>query len=163
MSAPASDPPTAILRRHPTGEPPTSQTPRAKPVAIGPARTAAADARPAVLTAVMSILSGWASAVIATNLIASWWATDPLFCVAIGFLAAITAGALISGLIALLLRRRPARLLIVVGSVIALLIFLSLFVAGAALPVLVYALPALPVASIAAAMLPGTARWSRSG
>ena len=57
----------------------------------------------------------------------------------------VSAAALISGLIALLLRRRMARLLVVVGSVIGLMIFASLFVAGAKLAPVVYAIPVLPV------------------
>ncbi|PRC42957.1 hypothetical protein C6A85_000000107815 [Mycobacterium sp. ITM-2017-0098] len=186
----ASEPPTSILRRHPTGAIPTDErlreesantdqdlreesapgsdpatqiVPRAKPTAVGPPRPARLDARSAIATAVMSILSGWASGVIATDLITGWWATDWLFCVAVGFLAAVSAAASISGVVALLLRRRTARLLIVVGAVIALLIFGSLFVAGASLPALVFALPLLPLASIVLAALPATARWSRSG
>lgn len=111
----------------------------------------------------VSILSGWATAAIATDLIAGWWRTDPLFCVAVGFLAAISATGTIGGVIALLLRRRIGRLLIVVGSVVAMLIFASLFVAGAKLPAVVYAMPLLPLASIGLAILPGTARWSQIG
>ena len=37
----------------------------------------------AIATAVLSILSGWATAVIATDLITGWWDTDLLFCVAV--------------------------------------------------------------------------------
>jgi hypothetical protein len=174
-----------ILRRHPTGAIPTDErsreestrtdersmlgsdpvtqfVPRAQPTAVGPLRPVRLDARPAIVTAVMSILSGWASGVIATDLITGWWSTDLLFCIAVGFLAAVSAAASISGVIALLLRRRTARLLIVVGAVIALLIFASLFVAGASLPALVFALPLLPVAAIVSAALPATARWSRT-
>lgn len=175
----ASEPPTSILRRHPTGALPTGDglredslhvadpvaqiVPRAKPTAVGPLRPAHVDARAAIATAVFSILSGWASGVITTDLITGWWATDLLFCVAVGFLAAVSAAASISGVVALLLRRRTARLLIVVGAVIALLIFASLFVAGASLPGVVFALPLLPLASIVLAALPATARWSRVG
>jgi len=115
----------------------------------------------AVAAAVLTILSGWATALIATDLITGWWRTDRLFCVAIGFLAAISAAASIGGLILLLLRRRMGRLLIVVGSVVGLLIFASLFVAGARLPTAVYAIPVLPLASIALTLLPSTERWSR--
>ena len=164
----SSDPPTSIIRRHPTGELPTAAEPatryipRATPVAVGPPRGQRADPRSAIATAVVSILSGWATAVIATDLIAGWWATDLLFCVAIGFLTATSAAATIGGLIALLLRRRMGRLLVVVGAVVALLIFAGLFVAGAALPGLVYAMPLFPLASIVLAALPDTARWSRS-
>jgi hypothetical protein len=122
-----------------------------------------ADPKAAIATAVVSIMSGWATGVIATNLITGWWGTDLLFCIAVGFLAAVSAAATISGVIALLLRRRMARLLVVVGSVVGLLIFASLFVAGAKLPGVVYALPLLPLGSSVLAALPGTARWSRVG
>jgi hypothetical protein len=54
-----------------------------------------------------------------------------------------------------------ARLLVVVGSVIGLLIFASLFIAGAKLAPIVYAIPALPVITILLALLPATARWAR--
>jgi hypothetical protein len=94
-------------------------------------------------------------------LIAGWWRTDRLFCVAIGFLTAVSAGATISGLIAILLRRRIGRLLIVVGSVVALMIFAGLFVAGAKLPPVVYVIPVFPVASVVLALLPATGRWTR--
>jgi hypothetical protein len=162
-----SEPQTSIIRRHPTGEmpavaePQTSYIPRARPVAVGTPRSAAANPRVAIATAIASILTGWATAVIATDLITGWWRSDRLFCVAIGFLTAVSAAALIGGLIALLLRRRMSRLLIVVGSVVALLIFAGLFVAGAKLSPVVYAIPALPVASVLLAVLPATGRWAR--
>ena len=82
---------------------------------------------------------------------------------AIGFLTAVSSAALISGLIALLLRRRMGRLLIVVGAIVALLIFAGLFVAGAKLAPVVYLIPVLPVASILLAFLPATRRWARGG
>ncbi|WP_280827925.1 hypothetical protein [Mycobacterium sp. OTB74] len=113
----------------------------------------------ACATATASVLSGWATAVIATSLIAGWWRTDPLFCVAVGFLAAVAAAATIGGQIAVLLRRRTGRVLVVVGSVVALMIFASLFVAGAKLPPIVYGIPLLPIASIVLATLPVTGRW----
>jgi hypothetical protein len=182
-----SEPQTSIIRRHPTGEipaavaepptwehspsklgahPPEGQgdyIPRARPVAVGTPRSKRAHPRTAIATAIASILSGWATAVIATDLITGWWQSDRLFCVAIGFLTAVSAAALISGLIALLLRRRMGRLLIVVGAVVALLIFAGLFVAGAKLSPVVYTIPVLPVASVLLAMLPATRRWARSG
>lgn len=164
---------TGIIRRHPTGSfpviappPPddvsTSLIPRAlrdddyeaDPRTPGPGFAAA--------TATVTILSGWATAVIATSLIAAWWRTDELFCVAIAFLATISAGASIGGLIAVLLRRSIGRVLVVVGSVVALMIFAGLFVAGAELPSIVYVIPVLPVASTVLALLPGTARWCRA-
>lgn len=180
---PSHDPPTGIIRRHPTGglptaghepqtsyiEPPavddgpqTSYIPRPRPVEI-PRTGVVAHPRTAVAAAVLAILSGWATAVIATDLIAGWWHTDRLFCVAIGFLTAISAAASIGGLVMLLLRRRMSRLLIVVGCVIGLLIFGSLFVAGAKFPWIVYAIPVLPVAAIVLTLLPSTGRWAQAG
>ena len=163
-----ADPQTSIIRRHPTGEftaaggaePQTSYIPRARPAAVTP-KTPWPDPRTSIATAILSILSGWATAVIATDLITGWWESDMLFCVAVAFLTAISAAALIAGLIGLLLRRRASRLLIIVGAVVALLIFSSLFVAGAKLPPVVYAIPVLPLATIACALLPATARWGR--
>jgi hypothetical protein len=171
------DPRTSIIRRNPTGSFPalgddrttfvrtpveagqTSYIPRPTPRAV-PSRR---DAGPttAIAAAVLSILTGWATAVIATDLIAGWWRTDRLFCVAIGFLTAISAAAGIGGLIALLLRHRMGRLLIVVGAAIGLLIFGCLFIAGARLHPVVYAMPVLPVAAIVLALLPATARWAK--
>lgn len=113
----------------------------------------------AAATATACILSGWATAVIATSLISGWWRTDPLFCVAIGFLAAVGCGATIGGQIAVLLRHRTGRMLVVVGALVTLVIFASLFVAGAKLPPIVYGIPVLPVVSIVLAMLPVTGRW----
>jgi hypothetical protein len=162
-----SEPQTSIIRRHPTGEmpalaePPTSYLPRARPVAVGTPRAQRANPRTAIATAIASILSGWATAVIATDLITGWWRSDRLFCVAIGFLSGVSAAALIGGLIALLLRRRIGTLLVVVGAMVALLIFAGLFVAGAKLSPVVYAIPVLPVASVLLALLPATRRWAR--
>lgn len=174
---------TGIIRRHPTGELPTagqdpqttyiepaaagdgaqtSYIPRPRPVEIPPT-VVVATPRTAIAAAVVAILTGWATAVIATDLIAGWWSTDRLFCVAVGFLTAISAAASIGGLVMLLLRRRMGRLLIVVGCAIGLLIFGSLFVAGARFPWIVYAIPVLPVAAIVLALLPDTGRWAQSG
>jgi hypothetical protein len=167
-----SAPKTSIIRRQPTGSFPalaepgpeeaaTSLVPRVRP------RTAVAPppalVRPnpwaASATATISIVSGWATAVIATSLISGWWRTDQLFCVAIGFLAAVSAAATIGGLIVLLLRRRIGRVLIVVGAFVAVMIFAGLFVAGAKLPPAVFAIPVLPIASVVLALLPATGRW----
>jgi len=173
-----SEPQTSIIRRHPTGEFPaapepqtsilgraaesqTSYIPRARPAVVGTPRSKQANPSAAIATAVASILTGWSTAVIATDLITGWWRSDRLFCVAIGFLTAVSAAALIGGLIALLLRRRMGRLLIVVGSLVALLIFAGLFVAGAKLSPVVYAIPVLPAASVLLALLPATRRWAR--
>lgn len=180
------DPQTSIIRRHPTGSipiagpptqmadggatqlsdraaPETAYIPRARPVAVSPTGSPPATPKTAIATAVASILTGWATAVIATDLITGWWRTDQLFCIAVGFLTAISAAALIAGLIGLLLRRWVSRLLVMVGSMVALLIFSSLFVAGAKLPAVVYAIPVLPLAAIVLAALPATGRWERSG
>jgi hypothetical protein len=173
-----SEPQTSIIRRHPTGEMPalgepktgyiapaaesqTSYIPRARPAVVGAPRSAQANPSAAIATAIAAILTGWSTAVIATDLITGWWRSDRLFCVAIGFLTAVSAAALIGGLIALLLRRRMGRLLIVVGAVVAVLIFAGLFVAGAKLSPVVYAIPVLPVASVLLALLPATRRWAR--
>ncbi|WP_051289022.1 hypothetical protein [Mycobacterium sp. URHD0025] len=137
----------------------TSYVPRARPVII-PRASHGINPRTSIVAATFAILSGWATGVIATDLIAGWWRTDRLFCVAIGFLAAISAAATIGGLIALLLRRRMGRLLVIVGAVIGLLIFASLFIAGARLHPVVYAMPVLPLTAILFTMLPATGRWS---
>ena len=181
-----SGPQTTIIRRQPTGsfprqqapspdepqtsfipasaprrdDPQTSYIPRPTPVAIGSGRAHPSPVA-ASITATVSIVSGWATAVIATSLIAGWWRTDELFCVAIGFLTAVSAGATIAGLISLLLHRRIGRVLILVGSAVSLMIFAGLFVAGAELPPIVYGIPVLPVASVALAFLPATKRWTR--
>jgi hypothetical protein len=140
----------------------TRYVPRARPLVI-PRTSVSINPRTAIVAATFAILSGWATGVIATDLIAGWWRTDRLFCVAIGFLAAISAAATIGGLIALLLRRRMGRLLVIVGAVIGLLIFASLFIAGARLHPVVYAMPALPLAAILFTALPSTGRWSVRG
>ncbi|MGE2729724.1 hypothetical protein ACQI4F_09605 [Mycolicibacterium vaccae] len=172
-SAPA-EPATGIIRRQPTDErsreehrtgeipvpadePATTLVP---PVTVEPPPPAHPWA--AITTSVVSILSGWATAVIATDLITGWWGTDPLFCVAMGFLTAISSAANITGLIMMLLRQRTGRLLVIVGAVVALLMFTGLFVAGADLPGAVYALPLLPVATVGLAALPQTGRWARN-
>jgi hypothetical protein len=161
---------TGIIRRHPTGafpaapEPQTSFIPQAAPPPRPPRQQQPVDGQSPVAasaTATVSIVSGWATAVIATSLISGWWGTDELFCIAIGFLTAVSAAATIGGLISLLLRQRIGRLLIVVGSIVALMIFAGLFVAGADLPKLVYGIPVLPVAAVALALLPATGRWCR--
>ena len=175
-------PPTSIIRRTPTGAIPVADAPQTsiiEPAATGlilsglvepdapGSANAAAPSKPkpspgpvaACATATACILSGWATAVIATSLIAGWWRTDPLFCVAIGFLAAVGCGATIGGQIAVLLRRRTGRVVVVVGALVTLVIFASLFVAGAQLPPIVYGIPVLPITSMVLAMLPVTGRW----
>jgi hypothetical protein len=142
-------------------DPPTTYIPRATPVAFSARGTPPPSPAAASATAAVSIVSGWATAIIATSLIAGWWRTDELFVVAIGFLTSVSAAATIGGLIALLLRRGIGRLLIVVGAFVALMIFAGLFVAGAKLPPIVYGIPALPAASIVLTLLPATGRWTQ--
>ena len=79
----------------------------------------------------MSFLSGWATAVVATDLIAGWWRTDRLFCLAVGFLTLLFATTTVSGVILLLRQRDLGRWLIVFGAGVALLTFGSVFLAGA--------------------------------
>ena len=158
-----AEPPTSYIGDSAGQDLQTSYIPRARPTTVSRSRPAAPKPTAAIATAVVAILSGWATAVIATDLITGWWRSDRLFCVAIGFLTAVSSAALISGLIALLLRRRMGRLLIVVGAIVALLIFAGLFVAGAKLSPVVYLIPVLPVASILLAFLPATRRWARVG
>jgi hypothetical protein len=162
-----------IIRRTPTGsfpaiaEPveadaPTTYIPRATPVSFSTRGARPPSPAAASATAAVSIISGWATAIIATSLRAGWWRTDQLFCLAIGFLTSVSAAATIGGLIALLLRRPIGRLLIIVGAFVALMIFAGLFVAGAKLPPAVYGIPVLPAASIMLTLLPATGRWARS-
>ena len=118
------------------------------------------SAKTAIAACVVSIISGWATAVVATDLITGWWSTDRLFCIAVGFLALVFAASTIIGVILLLLRRSSGRYLIVAGAVIALLTFGSVFIAGARIPWPVYAIPVLPIASTVLALHPSTRRWA---
>ena len=85
----------------------------------------------AVAACAVSIISGWATSVVATDLIAGWWHTDRLFCIAVAFLALVFAAATVSGVIMLLQRRRLGRYLITAGAVVALLTYGGVFIAGA--------------------------------
>ncbi|MCV7098542.1 hypothetical protein [Mycobacterium kubicae] len=167
---------TRIIRRAPTGPlppiadtattqmptrasalPPTTRVPQLPPlpsVLHDEPRAATAVAACAV-----GIVSGWSTSVVATDLIAGWWRSDRLFCVAVGFLALVFAIATISGVIALLLHRPIGRYLIVAGAVVALLTYGGVFIAGARVAWLVYLLPVLPIASVALALHPQTNRW----
>jgi len=113
----------------------------------------------AVAASAVSIVSGWATSVVATDLIAGWWKSDRLFCVAVAFLALVFAFAAISGVILLLLRRSLGRYLIVVGAVIALLTYGGVFIAGARVAWIVHALPLVPVSSVVLTLLPRTKQW----
>ena len=161
--APQPDSPTTNIPRPPIEDAPTGLIRRATPVAV-PARPGVVDVstgRTAIAASAVSILSGWTTAVVATDLITGWWHTDRLFCLAVGFLTLLFAVSTIAGVITLLLRRSAGRYLIAFGSVIALLTFGSVFVAGARIPLLVYLIPVLPVASLILALHPSTRRWCR--
>ncbi|ORW04229.1 hypothetical protein AWC15_03545 [Mycobacterium lacus] len=117
------------------------------------------SARTAVAAGAISIVSGWATSVVATDLIAGWWRSDRLFCIAVGFLALVFAIATVSGVIMLLLRRPLGRYLIATGAVVAVLTYGGVFIAGARVAWIVHTLPLLPVASAALALHPQTRRW----
>jgi len=115
--------------------------------------------RTAVAACAVSIVSGWATSVVATDLIAGWWRTDRLFCIAIAFLALAFAATTVSGVIMLLRHRPVGRYLIVAGAVVAVLTYGGVFLAGARVAWIVYTLWLLPVASVVLVFLPQTKRW----
>lgn len=96
---------------------------------------------------------------VATDLIAGWWRTDRLFCIAVAFLALVFAVTTVTGVIMLLQRRALGRYLIVVGAAVAVLTYGGVFIAGARVAWIVHALPVLPIASVVLAMHPRTTRW----
>ena len=171
-----SDSRTRIIRRAPTGpiptapESPTTHIPRQPPPYQGGSRAGRrggfagvpADepsGRTAVAACAVSIVSGWATSAVATDLIAGWWRTDRLFCIAVAFLALVFATTTISGVIMLLQHRPLGRYLIVAGAVVAVLTYGGVFIAGARVAWIVHALPLLPIASVVLAMHPRTKRW----
>jgi hypothetical protein len=97
--------------------------------------------------------------VVATDLIAGWWRSDRLFCIAVAFLALVFALTTISGVIMLLLRRPIGRYLILAGAVVGFLTYLGVFIAGARVAWIVHGLPVLPLASAVLVLLPSTKRW----
>ncbi|CPR11598.1 hypothetical protein BN971_02885 [Mycobacterium bohemicum DSM 44277] len=96
---------------------------------------------------------------VATDLVAGWWRTDRLFCIAVAFLALVFAATTVSGVILLLQRRSLGRYLIVAGAVVAVLTYGGVFVAGARVAWIVYTLWLLPVSSAVLALHPRTTRW----
>lgn len=142
---------------------PTTQIPRQAPPgeatrSAPPVRLPTPDDEPTSTTAVaacaVSIVSGWATSVVATDLIAGWWATDRLFCIAVAFLAIVFASTTISGVIMLLQHRSLGRYLIAAGAVVAVLTYGGVFIAGAHVAWIVYTLWVLPVASVVLAFYP---------
>jgi hypothetical protein len=97
--------------------------------------------------------------VVATDLIAGWWKSDRLFCIAVAFLALVFAISTVSGVIMLLQHRPIGRYLIVAGAIVAVLTYGGVFLAGARVAWIVYTLWLLPVASVVLAFLPQTKRW----
>lgn len=164
-----------IIRRHPTGPIPlgasgaTPDDSRTRLIRRAPLSAGREPApRPpgagtAVTAAALSILSGWPTAVVATDLVTGWWRTDRLFCLAVGFLAVIFAASTVAGVILLLLRRPLGRYLTAVGSGVALLTLGSVFVSGARVGWPVYLIPVLPLAALVLALHPATRRWSAQG
>jgi acyl dehydratase len=133
---------------------------RAAPqVQLPDAPASESSGRTAVAACAVTIVSGWATSVVATGLIAGWWRTDRLFCIAIAFLALVFAATTITGVIMLLQHRSIGRYLIVAGAVVAVLTYGGVFVAGARVAWIVYTLWVLPVASVVLAMHPQTKRW----
>ncbi|WP_374024654.1 hypothetical protein [Mycobacterium sp. HNNTM2301] len=170
-SASPSDSKTRIIRRAPTGpvpiapETPTTHIPAQPPPYQGASRAelrgtpGAPSNRTAVAACAVSIVSGWATSVVATDLVTGWWRSDRLFCIAVAFLALVFAVTTISGVIMLLQHRPFGRYLIVVGAVVAVLTYLGVFIAGARVAWIVHLLPVLPIASVVLAMHPRTKRW----
>lgn len=152
--------PTVAQMSTANDEPPTSLLPRAKPVQVpGTHSGIRPSATTAISACVVAILSGWATSVVATDLLTGWWDTDRLFCAAVGFLALVFAASTTAGVILLLLGRQIGRFLIALGAVVALLAFTGVFIAGAKIPWIVYTIPVLPVISAALALQPSTKRW----
>lgn len=175
MSGPNT--PTPHIRRQPTGPIPRADEARTHiirraplhhgPIA-GPADESVtglistappASGRTAVATAAVGILSGWPTAVLAADLISDWWATDRLFCLAVGFLTLVFAGSTACGVILLLLRRPLGRYLIAFGAGVATLTFGSVFLTGARVAWPVYLIPVLPLAGLGLSLHPATRRW----
>jgi hypothetical protein len=161
---------TRIIRRAPTGPIPTlpesatTQIPRqplhqgapaaGRPGGLAGPLTGEPSNRTAVAACAVSIVSGWATSVVATDLIAGWWRTDRLFCIAVAFLALVFASTTIYGVIMLLQRRSLGRYLIAAGAVVAVLTYGGVFIAGAHVAWIVYTLWVLPVASVVLAFFP---------
>ncbi len=176
--SPAARPPnpeTRIIRRAPTGPLPQAvddartihiprppgppQQPQFGPPAPARAEFGEPSRTTAVAAAAVSIISGWATSVVATDLIAGWWHSDRLFCVAVAFLALVFALSTISGVILLLLRQPLSRYLIVAGAAVAILTYLGVFIAGARVAWIVHTLPVLPIVSAVLTLLPRTREW----
>ena len=155
--------PSRIIRRAPTGAIPVVTGAAPLPPAMRPSEAAQPVVGPsaavAISACVLAIVGCWATSVVSTDLIASWWQTDRLFCVAVGFLSLVFAVTSISGVVMLLLRRPLGRYLVAIGAVVALLTFGSLFLAGARVPWIVHTIPLIQIATVVTALHPATRRW----
>lgn len=160
-----------IIRRAPTGSIPVQSagqpirapfdpTPNAPATPGDPAAPRPASA---ITACALAIVGGWATAVVCTDLIASWWHSDRLFCLAVGFLSLVFAATTISGVIMVLLGLPLGRYLMTAGASVALLTFIALFIAGARLPWAVHAIPIVEIATILATLHPATKRWVNAG
>lgn len=109
------------------------------------------------------MLSGWATAAVATDLIGGRWPDDRVFCLAIGFLTVLFSATSIPGVVLLLMRRGIGRYLIAFSCSVALMTFGALFIADTALAWPVYLIPALPLVALGSALSPHTTRWCGSG
>jgi hypothetical protein len=176
LRKPAEDPPTTLSpasgrSSHPRHSAAEESEPETRMIGQAPLRIAAAPVAEAgepggataMVAATLNVVNGWATAVIATDLITGWWKTDRLFCVGVGFLTAVCGATIITGAFQLLLRRRAGIYLTLVGAVLAVLIFAGIFVTGAHVAGLVRALPVLPAAAALFVLLPSTWRWTRRG
>jgi hypothetical protein len=151
--------PTTPTTHIPRQAEPEQEPNRAAPHSSAPLPTDEPSSATAVAACAVSIISGWATSVVATDLIAGWWHTDRLFCIAVAFLALVFAATTVSGVIMLLQRRSLGRYLITAGAVVALLTYGGVFIAGARVAWVVHALPLLPIASVVLAQHPQTRRW----
>ncbi|AAS03211.1 hypothetical protein O976_16620 [Mycobacterium avium subsp. paratuberculosis 10-8425] len=173
--SPPSDTRTRIIRRAPTGpipvtpdSPTTHFAPQPPSYRGGPraGRTGYSGLpalepsdRTAVAACAVAIVSGWATSVVATDLIAGWWRSDRLFCIAVGFLALVFAATTVSGVIGLLQRRSVSRYLLLAGALVAFLTYIGVFIAGARVAWVVHLLPVLPIATVVLVLLPQAKRW----
>ena len=105
------------------------------------------------------ILSGWATAAVATDLIGGRWPEERVFCLAVGFLTVLFAATSVPGVVLLLTRRQLGRYLIAFSCGVALLTFGAFFVADTELAWPVYLVPALPLAALASALHPSIRGW----
>lgn len=180
----SADPPQGPrIRREPTGPIPTSartqiirrspSTDDASTALIAPPGDTATTliappgdstaARTAIGTAVVGILSGWATAAVSTDLISGRWPADRVFCLAIGFLSLLFAATSVPGVVLVLMRRWVGRYLIAFSCSVALLTFGALFLADTAVAWPVYLIPVLPLVTLVLAFRPATRRWCDAG